>query len=478
MKFKYTEIQETDRSFYGSIKDRFLDTFGIDGYDPITKIITYTEGEIIIYDGSQSIEWSLFLSIIGLPSRPSIRSKSGDYFQLFKNFIGGFDISNEVSFEKKFLQVIGIIIPVKLTIIPLLKILNWPLKLTINMAKLIVEILNIIFEKFILIGWMFVSFLLLLISSDAYRFSKSGYFLASLLGVLLLIVSLLSVLAVSIGCIALMVSMGFIRNISLFFLSPVSYIRNGFNIPNLILSLFNYESQFISNLLGFVIVLFMIGLFACGWAIALPVLMSVLVTYIPTLFTVISSIAHLPLLFPILAAINGVLTTMSACVLSTSIGIFITHMVLSISVILSVQVSAASLAFGVSLAMFVAPMGVFLSWITDNLSDCWAAWRQSGPITCMSTYFINSDRNIVSNSCVLSLSPIASNSDNRVTNVVVSSVTKTQVDANNRTLEYSFKLAEQTDRKGDFKLLSVDRETFVHKNFLANEDGASIPKLK
>ncbi len=143
-----------------------------------------------------------------------------------------------------------------------------------------------------------------------------------------------------------------------------------------------------SYTMGILGALVSLGVTAILWTLALPLALSTVTTWIPSLINAVNWIAQLPAVSATLTWIsstslatgsmvllNNLFATVGAA-LSASFGSMITAM----AGLISVQVPAVVSAVGTTLGMLAMPVAALLSLGADKLSNLWAQWTAGVPL--------------------------------------------------------------------------------------------------
>lgn len=394
-------------------KMKLIRVFGFDGYEPVASSRYYPDDTASVVTSDQKIfriysaptAWPLFLSILALPSRPTADKSSWKIGQFFRNIIGGWNFDKAISIEKKTWQIVGMVTLVKPVLIPLIKIITWPVRLAINLAKFsIFAVFALATVVVLAVGALFAIGLDGLIAG--FEAKPSGWRKAALITAAVILG--LVFLASAIG-LAMAAGYGLTLAIGLMLLRPQVTVR--LIRETVINSVYNLGlSEKSSKFIGGIAMLLAIGGIGYYYAIIFPVLFTVIGTYAP----LVAGVAKLPLIAPSLAivsgwiaalsqipfvaaalkSISGAVATIGASSVVAGVGAFFAAKVTALAALLGVQApAAATLAAYATIGLIAAPVGIAASWVADNLSNRWVMWAKGGPIT---DGIINPVRNVFS----------------------------------------------------------------------------------
>ncbi len=354
---KHEDIEETTNSPspWQKFAQSFKETFPPDGYDSRTG---FTYPNIPTKINNKTSELGMCIAaFLGFPSRPEgfINIKNDQAYivphltlkQFLKGFIGGFDWAENTCTQKKFLQIFpGLLI--KFGIILPFKVATWPLKLAVNISKLLVPLAR-----------MAVEIISNLIQSVAGLLFLLSVLLPAFVGWVPFIAGTLITGINYIAYIVINIAMLCAELVAIFALSPLKTMKgiyHFFDTPIIALT-FSALSLIIS---------------ATIWAIAIPILFSAAIALFPGLVGAIAFVTHIPLIATLLAASSGTFIGLSA-----SVGTFFASYSVYWAGVFGVTLSSSliSVAGAATIGFFAALIAVPSCYIADALSDRWAAWH-------------------------------------------------------------------------------------------------------
>ncbi len=129
--------------------------------------------------------------------------------------------------------------------------------------------------------------------------------------------------------------------------------------------------------LGTLGVLISIGLTIALWSLLIPLVVGAAMTFAPAVVTpVVTWFLQLPLVGTTVGMLHGALVTVSGV-----IGAAFTPYITAITgLAVGLQIPAEAVALGATLAVIVAPLGSFLSFVADRFSNYWALAGKYGPL--------------------------------------------------------------------------------------------------
>jgi hypothetical protein len=361
-RFGLTEASDSPEPI-SLFKQALLMTYPPDGYDLRNHHITDSDGKTLPYDGRQSF-WRLILSsFFGLPNRPMFYSNSKRKYHDLKltighillNFFGGWDFNDSTSTEKNIAQTLGII--VKISLIFPIKVLTLVPKIALNILKIFTELLP-----------TYASFLCAYAYRQAFfnRRETKNIHLQRLNKLFMGGASFLHLIAKTLSLIgraltspktSAMLAVAYAHEIK----GTVFGIRTG-------------------TILGFIAAALSVMVSASLWAMIIPLAISAAFVYLPNLITAIAQtlglISTLPVIAPTLSLLHGTIS-----VIFTALSTIFAPIVIPLSNLLSIPVSAAMLAVGAGYGVFLTTIGTLGSAIADYLSNAWVCWHTGGPIT-------------------------------------------------------------------------------------------------
>lgn len=354
---KQENIEDTTKSPspWRSFVKAFKDTFPPDGYDSRTG---FTYPNIPTQVKNKTSELGMCIAaFLGFPSRAEgfiiiINNQRYNvphltFKQFLKGFIGGFDWAEKTCSQKKFLQIFpGLLI--KFGIILPFKIATWPLKLAVNISKLLVPLVR-----------MAVDIISNLIQSAAGLLFILTVFLPPIVAWVPLIAGILITAINNVAYIVINIAMLCAELVAIFALTPLKTMKgiyHFFDTP-IIALIFSALSLIISATL---------------WAIAIPILYSAAIALFPSLVGAIAFVTHIPLIATLLAASSGTFIGLSA-----SVGTFFVSYSAYWAGVFGVTLSSSiiSVAGAATIGFFAALIAVPSCYIADALSDRWAAWH-------------------------------------------------------------------------------------------------------
>jgi hypothetical protein len=370
--------------FKNLLKAALLKTYEFDGYDVTTNEFTTTKG-ITEHYRSHSFNRLMYVAgLLGLPNRPDDTKETSqklditgggapkldtqvNFFpkltpgQFLKNFIGGWrDLADE-SASKKMRLLQFFVIPLK-GMIFCIKLLTFPLKLLLNVAKFFTEFLPVLIAD---TSAQAIGSQVRRLSevNETKKISYKGlrqFARGSLIGLLGLVyysTKLLSVVGRAITSPE--------KNARIAF----AYGR-AFNITH-----WAKSSKVIGIFLGIVGGALSIAVTAAIWAITLPLLIGAVMSFVPAITPLVTWMLQLPLVGTSLGMVHGALATISS-VIGAAFAPAITFLA---SFIVGLQVPAQAIALGATLAVIAAPSVAILSKVADVLSNLWVSWMITGP---------------------------------------------------------------------------------------------------
>lgn len=339
----------------------FIETYGFDGYkEDTTEIITAEgqrkeDGSHYTYESDDLPLRLALMSFFGIPNRVKYIEDTDnslviDGRQVLKNFVGG--INDNAGDEKKFWQSVA-----SFTVKPFIFIIKICLiffKTPLNTLKLFTEFL----PKTL---WRFSEEIVLLLDEHRKQeWAKQQLHLGRWLlkGVILFadVVGLTlfaSILAAS-------------RVISIFgriLTSPEVSARVALGFGK------QLENPWLGWIVGVGALLLSLFLTALFWAIALPVIFSIVTTVFPATIPALTALSK----FPLFTAVVG-MTKTGAITLGGAIGAAFAPPVTAIGAALGIKTSATALTVFATSGLFVAPVATGLSWCSDKFSNAWADW--------------------------------------------------------------------------------------------------------
>ena len=393
------------------MKRAFLATFGVDGYDLTTSKIAYADtdedNEAKAYHGNFPQTGLLIASFFGLPTRPSAtdvdevvdqkntvsaspktgtiipladspfnivvtdeyRSRESDHsadtsstksitpvltgWQLFWNFIGGWTSLRDENgtwkpkTPKMWLNIFTL--PIKLCIIFPLKLVAVVFKFLLNTLKLVTEFLPLIltYLSFTLAHWLALNTEALEKRSDWRKV------LAFPLAIL------------SLAAFALHIATRVLFLVGRAFSSPEKSARMAFAYGRELKA-----GKFFPIVLGVLGAFISISITAALWAITLPLAIGAVAHYFPVVLNAVTWMVQLPVVTTTLSALHGALGTAVSF-----LGTVFSPLLTPLSGLMGLQISAAVVTLGVTVAVLAAPLLAILSKVGDKLSDMWALWH-------------------------------------------------------------------------------------------------------
>lgn len=367
----------------------FLETYGFDGFDIRKKTVATTRG----YDefwraktGEDIYPYTLSFGLIlatflGLPTRLAkvVKDRSNhepnyilklDWRQFFRGLIGGWDpiyLNGKAKWTTKKKLQVAALVPIKFPIIFLFKLLTFPIKLLINIAKLFTEFLPMIiidiFGPLLYTTWSKTT------SSFKDKSLGNARFI---IGVAYLLLNILPLTPFLIG--------RALKFFGMTLTSPdksarISYTY-GRKVIKPLLALLDIDKHsrlgkalrfIVGAISGILSVLTTAGL----WAIAFPIIIGAIFSYFPVLTQAFAWLGQFPM---VTSAITTLENTLAVVGVGTAhaYGTFIA----ALSGYLHVQVTGMMLLVGTAFGALLAPVGSIMSRLDDVLSDWWATWGE------------------------------------------------------------------------------------------------------
>lgn len=355
------------------LKAAWIKTYGFDGYDNSTNKFIDAKGKTNAFEGQTFKKWLHISHFIGLPSRPNAAFREFPELskgQLFKNILGGWKSPwSSLSLAQKGLVIVKPLIAV-------FKILLTPLKLVLNIVKLFTEFLPTLAADATAQRIAIQSVLLSKkwntkihmghepLTPWATRSKTISYygskFLTSIGHILLIALLLTTHTATSV-----------VALVGRALTSPENSARMAWAYGHKLKMANKTAQAVVGFLLGTLGAALSVGLTVALWAIALPLFIGAIASFIPATLPLVNWFASLPLVATPLGVINGVFATIGS-VLGAAFAPAVNALA---GLVVGLQVPAEALALGVSLAVFAAPLGTILSRVADHCSDAWAQWK-------------------------------------------------------------------------------------------------------
>lgn len=400
--------KDPNNTFLNAIKPIILKTFGFDGYNPITNIITSADGTIAEYKTLNLPWWIFITSFLGLPNRPSTVINGEPQFsllQLLRNFIGGWNplgffpssakqtqvrAVKTVSREKIFWQLLAV--PFKFLIILPIKIISIPFKILLNVVKLVTEILFPLISQLILVlSLISIGLTLSLFAWTKIKSPQSSEVSLSIKKLFVAAIPIVLLAIISIAFTIVQYATIWACRIGLAFTSPAESARLAFALGrNLRIGTEGSTLQTtVSNIMGVLGVLTSLALSAVLWSITLPFALSAITTVFPFILSAINWVAQIPFISASLAwisqlpAVTTSLTLLNQLFATVGAGLSIAFgpVITGMASIISVQVPTVVLAVGTTLGMLCTPIIALMSLGAETLSNLWATWTTSGPFS-------------------------------------------------------------------------------------------------
>lgn len=376
----------------GIIRTCFLATYGFDGYDNVKRRVTTSKGTDEPYQG-KFFPWKLALaSFLGLPCRPAQLVEDVpqfDFSQLITDLIGGWNnLHLKESIENSFLERFAyskpvftseqppkitrkkifqlFILPVKLFVVLPLKIITFPLKMFLNIIKLVTE---------------FIPLTICILLSRKLRDTLntlSGIRVDYSWGKLTFLTWPLSALAF-IG-IRIPFTLMFLYFIGRALTSPEKNARAFFEFGY---AEGNYPLGLFFGFLGVALTAVLWSMFfslivsAIAWGLQAPLELTILnwITSLPMIVAIVDWVSHASLFIAVTAWLSHVPAALSVLMASSTIFMalgFVFNLVFGpIIAILSTLVSAEITTSVFILCGLAAPITTILSRISDELSNEW-----------------------------------------------------------------------------------------------------------
>ncbi|MBX9586672.1 MAG: hypothetical protein K2X50_05380 [Gammaproteobacteria bacterium] len=352
--------------FKHHLDSTFLEVYGFDGLDEVTKEITTAEGQInketgkhYTYD-SDKLPWKLaVMSFFGIPNRIKYievtdKSLVIDGRQVAKNFVGG--LNEKAGEEKLFWQNLA-----SFTIKPFIFIIKSALiffKTPLNILKLPTEFLTLLI-------WRFSEETLNLLDQELARewatpqkdtgpwLLKGIKLFAEGLGLALLGVALASSRILSIA----------IRAV----LSPTHSAKAALGFGRTL------ENKWLGWIVGILALVASIAFTLTVWAIGLSLIIGAVTTLIPATIPLLTALSKLPVIAASIGFIKGSLAS-----ISIGIGAAFGPSATAVGALFGLKISVNAIAVGATFGVIVAPTATFLSWGADKFSNSWADWVEGG----------------------------------------------------------------------------------------------------
>lgn len=353
--------------FLKRLKDLFLRAYGFDGYNPVDKTATTTNGE---RKPIQRVGWGLLLlSFIGFPNRPNAIDDFGAPIltpkQLFKNFFGGWTLSTKNWSPLEIFELffkIGLVFPVKL--------IGVPLKIIINTIKLFTELALPIIEA--IIFTIRKNFIRATEDSNNRLISVPGTFLKI---ILLLVHRLFEYAAI------------WPIRVGLLLTSPAKSASLAFAAGrSLKISWFGPEAEeWISRVVGALGWFVSFALTALLWTLILPIAISAITTIFPAIIPAIAWVTHLPAVtasiawisqFSVVTATLNLASGLFASV-GAALGLAFGPAITAIAGLFGLQISTLAIVVGTTIGMLGAPVIIFGNMIADHFSELWIIWHNT-----------------------------------------------------------------------------------------------------
>lgn len=330
---------EIESIFTGS----FLKTYGFDGYVPSTTHITMANGAENTFDSLNDDEsyfllpW-VILNFFGIPSRPG-----EDYWQIIRNFFGGWDSLWPFGFTiegKRFWNILAL--PFKLGVILPLKLIGIPFKLALNIVKLFTEFLPELIVNY-------TGLAVLLLAQDPNADSMPGL-------IANLILRFLVILLVAIVHYAARI----VSVLGTAFTSPEKSARDAWEFGR------SLDVPVLGTIFGALGAAISIAITTLLWTIALPFAVNQILVLIPQLVPLLTTISQWPIVSSCLNMAQGIYSVLPAAfstvgsALSTAFGVSINSLVLTVTVSIA-TIGGLATAIG--------------GRITDTLSNAWTHWE-------------------------------------------------------------------------------------------------------
>jgi hypothetical protein len=271
------------------------------------------------------------------------------------NFLGGWDLSNNISDEKAGWQYLSILF--KILIIFPIKAFSLPLKILLNIAKIFTELLPTFASYFCAYAYRQIFF---------ERSKSKNIHEIRFASVVMGILSYFHALTKTISLLG--------RAITSPEKSAKLAVAYAHEVKGKTLGVQ------VGTILGFIAGALSVAVSAALWAVALPLTLAAAVSYFPTvmntIFQALTWISTLPLIAPTLSILNGI-TTAAVTALSATFS----PIVMPLASLIGLQVSAAMLSIGTGLGVLLLPVATVLSRVADYYSDRWVCWHTGGPLT-------------------------------------------------------------------------------------------------
>ncbi len=376
-------------NFSALVKRIFIITFGVDGFDHTTSTTVFAEnisGPRKLQHAFQRQSFStglLIASFFGLPTRTQ-QTAAGDQEpqltfslpQLLKNMFGVWDSSSDWS-EKKIWEFV-LFIPFKFPILFAFKLLGIILKTAVNIVKLFTEFLPQIITNIIATGFFNATEKLRFIASKNIHPAMKFFQLFGF-----------GIVTVGLGLVNY--TCRILTLILRAATSPEKSARMAYAAGReyrIIGGRSEDEFEAFSKILGLLFASVSILMTVAVWTLTLPLVIGVLMTYlpvyVPSVFQTLSTFAQLPIVAKSLAVLNTALTPVANALLNAAGPVLST-----VSTFLGVQIPSLALILGTTIGALAAPITAIASRIADELSNKWAVWhgKGNGPLNYIGALF-------------------------------------------------------------------------------------------
>ncbi len=305
------------------------------------------------------------ITFLGLPSR--IGDDDFSWLQFGRNLIGGWNplprdredyfIGGDFNL-KNWLNILGSIFLIKSILIPVFKILTFPVKFLLNILKLGTEFFPKLFsELFHETSTYFYH--------AASAFDKTGASFG---------IKEMVLLAISLIIFLLGFSFNIVHKLGMVLTSPDKsrryWYKNGDHLSDVTLLDFIPHSNVIFPL---ILSLLSITVSILVWAVTFPLAVSALTTFFPVIIPLVTALAKLSYIATTLTIISGKIITVSTLIA----GIFSPAIfaMTTVATAVGIHITATSLAVGFTLGAIAAPIAIALTYALDKASNWWATFK-------------------------------------------------------------------------------------------------------
>lgn len=351
--------------FKKRLKKVFLETYEFDGYDVSKNTFITAEGDAQAHEylSDQITVGLLATSFFGLPNRAEDSDAGAPVLtwkQFGKNIVGGWKSHDKgLSTAQSRSQKLALF-TVK-PVIALFKVVGVLLKTTLNIVKLFTEYLPALVWSLTANGLGALVRKKQSIAGDGLQ--RKG--LAILLGLPILLLSLVYIMA----GMALLIGRAFTAPAKSVKLAVVYGLALNLVGEGLSTSYGRNAASFSASLIAVVGALASIALTMVLWGIALPLIMGVAVAVAPGVVPLVAWLSALPWVASSLAFAAGSLTVIGTLAVSFA------PLVAGLAASMGLQISAATLATGITFGLMLPAIVVVSSYVADRFSNAWALWR-------------------------------------------------------------------------------------------------------